>query len=75
MKLGHSRIQLRTLGVKYGQYPLPKKEHIANKEQMVYICFQRRFRPATFVPLANPRHKEHHYVRHCPAYRRRILHG
>jgi hypothetical protein len=36
-KLGHCEIQIRPQGVKTGHYQAPKKEHIANLEQIGYI--------------------------------------
>src|SRR6476659_7536039 len=44
-----------------GNRPVPKsaKEHIANLEQIGYITFIAGPPRQSFVPLANPRHKEH----------------
>src|SRR6478736_10579321 len=44
-----------------GNRPAPKsvKEHIANPEQIGYIVFIAGPPRQSFVPLANPRHKEH----------------
>ena len=63
-KLGHLEIQNRPLGDKIGQYPISKKEHIANTEQIVYGIFI--VDPTVPAPPAvtcvvggsNPGHKE-----------------
>src|SRR6266542_127302 len=49
LKLGHCHWLIRTLGPELGQYPRPRKEHIANREQSVYTPAI-RIRRGTAVP-------------------------
>ena len=44
-------------GFEDGQHPHPRKEHIANQEQIVYICFLAKS-TALVVGSPNPGHKE-----------------
>jgi hypothetical protein len=55
----------------YFQYKLWKKEHVANREQIVYIAF---VEGRSFVGPSNPGHKERSNGP-CATSRRRILHG
>jgi hypothetical protein len=59
-KSGHLVFQNEPLGVKTGQYPHPRKEHIANIEQIVYSAVLALPGRGRFVAgLPNPGHKEH----------------
>ena len=78
-KLGHCVIQLRPLGLEIRAVYPAKKEHIANIEQTWYeILIRRRILKPAIARLSRsriPAIRSTYYVRHCPAYRRRILHG
>jgi hypothetical protein len=59
-KTGQRRFQNQPIGSETGQYPHPRKEHIANIEQIVYgadLALPGRGRFVAGLP--NPGHKEH----------------
>ena len=57
VKTGHYHSHNRPIEVKNGQYPTSRKEHIANREQIVYIALLDPGRRSV-VGLPNPGHKE-----------------
>jgi hypothetical protein len=77
-KLGHRVLQLRPLGRKQASTHFRKRtycEHRTNVVHGSHTLSNTKLATACLSRSRIPAIRSTYYVRHCPAYRRRILHG